>query len=84
MEIINKQISRNFEIKDRFLAGIVLTGPEVKSCKLGQVNFNGIVVPDHVPRCVDSEAGPVTAEAYIFGYIRALINAVDTELGRTS
>jgi mannonate dehydratase len=49
---------------------------------LGQVNFNGIVVPDHVPRCIDSEAGPIAAESYVFGYIRALINAVDTELGR--
>ena len=51
---------------------------------LGQVHFNGIIVPDHVPQCIDSEAGPKTSEAYIFGYIRALIQAVDTELGRMS
>jgi len=50
----------------------------------GSVNFNGMVVPDHVPRCVDSEAGPKVSEAYIFGYIRALIQAVNTELGRLS
>jgi mannonate dehydratase len=49
---------------------------------LGEVNFNGMVVPDHVPRCVDSEAGPKAGEAYIFGYIRAMIQAVNTELGR--
>ena len=41
MKIINKYISRNYEIKDKFEAGLVLFGPEVKSCKLGQVNFKG-------------------------------------------
>jgi mannonate dehydratase len=49
---------------------------------LGQVNFNGIVVPDHLPVPVNSEAGPNSSEAYIFGYIRALIQATDTELDR--
>jgi len=48
---------------------------------LAEVNFNGIVVPDHVPRIVDSEACELAGEAYIFGYIKALIQAVDTELG---
>ena len=43
-----------------------------------------IVVPDHVPHCENSEAGPEAGEAYIFGYIKALIQAVDTELGRLS
>ncbi len=51
---------------------------------LGEVNFNGMVVPDHVPICENSEAGPEAGEAYIFGYIRALIQAVDTEMGRKS
>lgn len=41
MEIINKYISRNYEIKDRFDAGLILFGPEVKSCKLGKINFKG-------------------------------------------
>jgi mannonate dehydratase len=49
---------------------------------LGEVNFNGMVVPDHVPHCDGSEGGPKSGEAYIFGYIRALIQAVETELGR--
>ncbi len=48
---------------------------------LGEVRFNGIVVPDHVPSTFDSEAGPKAAEAYTFGYIRAMIQAVNTELG---
>jgi D-mannonate dehydratase len=49
---------------------------------LGEVNFNGMVVPDHVPLCENSEAGPGAGEAFIFGYISALIQAVDSELGR--
>jgi mannonate dehydratase len=51
---------------------------------LRQANVNGMVVPDHTPLCENSEAGPETSEAYVFGYIRALIQAVDTELGRVS
>jgi mannonate dehydratase len=48
---------------------------------LGESNFNGIVCPDHVPVPEKSDADKQTAEAYIFGYIRAMIQAVDTELG---
>ncbi len=48
---------------------------------LAEVNFNGMVVPDHVPRIVESDACELAGEAYIFGYIKALIQAVDTELG---
>ena len=46
---------------------------------LSEVNFNGMIVPDHVPVCENSEGGPVASEAYTFGYIRALIQAVETE-----
>ena len=49
---------------------------------LGEVNFNGMVVPDHVPRCGSDPAANRAGEAFILGYIRALIQAVDTELGR--
>lgn len=41
MEIKNKYISRNFAIKKTFEAGLILTGPEVKSCKQKQVSFKG-------------------------------------------
>ena len=41
MELRNKYISRNFTVKKSYEAGIVLTGPEVKACKMGQVNFKG-------------------------------------------
>jgi mannonate dehydratase len=46
---------------------------------LGEANFNGMVVPDHVPGCANGGNNRV-AEAWIFGYIRAMIQAVDTEL----
>ena len=51
---------------------------------LGEVNFNGMVVPDHVPRCGGDRVANRASEAYIFGYIRAMIQAVDTELGRVN
>jgi len=41
MEIINKNITKNFDIKKTIQAGIVLSGPEVKSCKTGEVSFKG-------------------------------------------
>lgn len=41
MEVINKFISKNYRISHKFEAGLVLTGPEVKACKLKQVNFKG-------------------------------------------
>src|SRR3989338_10335952 len=37
----NKEISRKYEFLENFEAGIKLTGPEVKSCKLGQINMKG-------------------------------------------
>jgi hypothetical protein len=43
-----------------------------------------MLAPDHVPRCMDSEAGTKGSEAFIFGYIRAMIQAVNSELDRTA
>ena len=37
----NKKAYHNFEILETWEAGIVLTGPEVKSVKQGQVNLRG-------------------------------------------
>ena len=48
---------------------------------LAEVGYHGMIVPDHVPQCTESDAGPNAGEAYTFGYIRALIQAVETELG---
>jgi mannonate dehydratase len=51
---------------------------------LGEVNYNGMVVPDHVPSCGNNALANRAGEAYIFGYIRAMIQAVNTDLGRVS
>jgi hypothetical protein len=57
---------------------------------LGEVNYNGPVVPDHVPAGVyPASAAKVgyhdpAGEAFCFGYIRAMIQAMETELGRRS
>ena len=47
---------------------------------LGEVGFDGMVVPDHVPETDGAEGGPRAGEAFIFGYIRALMQVVDLEL----
>jgi mannonate dehydratase len=46
---------------------------------LGETGFKGMVVPDHVPVCEKSDATPQAGEAYSFGYIRALMQAVESE-----
>jgi SsrA-binding protein len=39
MKIVNRKARFNYELGERIEAGIVLTGPEVKSVKLGQVDL---------------------------------------------
>jgi SsrA-binding protein len=39
MKIINKKARFNYDLTDRFEAGIVLTGPEVKSARNGHVSL---------------------------------------------
>jgi len=43
-KIINKQAKYNYNILEKFEAGLVLTGPEVKSAKAGQMNLKGAYV----------------------------------------
>jgi mannonate dehydratase len=45
---------------------------------LRDAEFNGMVVPDHVPVCEGSDATPQAGEAYSFGYLRALMRAVES------
>lgn len=40
MKIINRKARYNYEFLDKFEAGIVLTGPEVKSVKKGQIKLD--------------------------------------------
>jgi len=44
---------------------------------LGEVKFNGIVIPDHVP----GGANPKMNSAFTLGYMKALRDRVDAELG---
>ena len=48
---------------------------------LYDVNFQGIVVPDHVPRCGESQEQRQLGESYCFGYIKALMKAVESSRG---
>lgn len=41
MEIFNSFAGQSYSIQDRFQAGIILSGPEVKACKRSRVNFKG-------------------------------------------
>ncbi len=40
---------------------------------LADINFEGVIVPDHVPEMPDGLSG----EAYVFGYLRALIQYIE-------
>lgn len=44
MKLINKTVQREYEVLERYEAGIILTGPEVKSIKTGRVTLEGSFV----------------------------------------
>jgi SsrA-binding protein len=44
MKIINDKAKFNYELLERYEAGIVLTGPEVKSAKMGQADMGNSFV----------------------------------------
>ena len=46
---------------------------------LAEVGYHGMVVPDHVPQVGSDAANREAGEAYILGYIRALIQAVTAD-----
>ena len=43
-----------------------------------EVGYDGMMMPDHVPH-VDGDAGQFQGFAFAFGYIKALIAAVNAE-----
>ena len=51
----NKKARHEYELSDRYEAGLVLTGTEVKSLRLGKANLT------------DSYARIINGEAYLFG-----------------
>ncbi len=65
MKIINKKATFDYEITDRFEAGIALTGPEVKSLRGGHGKLEGAFV-----RLIGSEAYLVNAEIYPYEFAR--------------
>lgn len=44
---VNKRATFDYELQDRFEAGLVLTGPEVKSIKTGHISLKGSFVSFH-------------------------------------
>lgn len=65
MKIINKRASFDYELQDRFEAGINLLGAEVKAVKLGHADLSG----SHV-RIVGSEVYLVNAKIFPYEYAR--------------
>lgn len=65
MKIVNKKARYDYFIEDKFEAGIVLYGHEVKAIKAGQVDLFG----SHV-RIVGAEAYLIGARIYTYKYAR--------------
>jgi SsrA-binding protein len=65
MKISNKKALYEYEIQDKFEAGINLTGPEVKAVKLGNVDLAGSFV-----KIIGSEAYLVNAKIYAYRFAR--------------
>jgi len=65
MKILNRDALRRFSIEDKITAGIVLTGAEVKSARLGHVDLSGSYV-----RIKDGEAEMVGAHISSYKYAR--------------
>lgn len=76
MKIVNKKATFDYEILDRFEAGILLIGAEVKSLREGHAKLDGAFV-----RIIGSEAYLVNAQ--IFPYVYARPENYDPKRTRT-
>lgn len=65
MKISNRRAFYDYEIQDRFEAGINLTGPEVKAVRLGHADLTGSFV-----RISGSEAYLINAKIFPYQYMR--------------
>ncbi|MEK7118908.1 MAG: SsrA-binding protein SmpB [Patescibacteria group bacterium] len=65
MKIVHKKALFDYDIADRFEAGIALTGHEVKSVKGGHANLDGSFV-----RIIGNEAYLVHAQIFPYVYAR--------------
>lgn len=66
MKIVNKQAYFNYEIKEKFEAGINLYGGEVKALRLGHADLSGSFV-----KIIGSEAYLVNAKIYPYKFASA-------------
>lgn len=58
---VNRQVNHDYEILEKFTAGLVLTGPEVKSARGGNVNFKGSYIAfsrEGFPELVSTHIAP--------------------------
>ncbi|MDH7476006.1 MAG: SsrA-binding protein SmpB [Microgenomates group bacterium] len=65
MKIINRRFNRDYEIIEKYEAGIVLTGPETKSVKAGHIRLE-----DSFIKIIGNEAYLVNAEVQIYQFAK--------------
>lgn len=65
MKVINRRAFHDYQILEKFEAGVSLTGPEVKSVKTGHVDLLGSFV-----KIVGSEIYLVNAKIYPYSFAR--------------
>lgn len=65
MKITNRKASFDYQLLDRFEAGIILVGAEVKAVRDGKVDLTGSFV-----RIIESEAQLVNANIFPYDYAR--------------
>lgn len=73
---INKQARADYEILDKYEAGIQLTGGEVKSCKQGGANLKGSYA------VLNARGVPTLLGCHISPYKQAVKNAYDPARSR--
>lgn len=69
MKYINKKAKFDYQISEKIEAGVVLTGPEAKSAKLGQIDLSHAFVKFRPSKFGSQEAWLIGA--HIFPYIHA-------------
>lgn len=65
MKVVNRRVFHDYQILEKFEAGISLTGPEVKSVKTGHLDLTGSFV-----KIVGSEIYLVNTKIYPLPYTR--------------
>lgn len=60
MKIINRKFNQRYEVIDTYLAGISLSGPEVKSVRLANIKLEDAYVKiiDGIPFLINAEIAP--------------------------